>query len=57
MVIVDAFLSVGRYDPTDERLRNVAEPVSGLVPVHVTPYISVAGAPVAIPADVFGLPK
>jgi hypothetical protein len=49
MVIADAFRSVGTYGVTFDKLRYVAEPASGLVPVHVTPYISDAGAPLAVP--------
>jgi hypothetical protein len=57
IVIADAFRSVGIYGDTLDRLRYVAEPVSGVAPVHVTPYISDAGAPLAVPAAVFGPPK
>ena len=57
MVMADALRSVGIYAETDDKLRYVAEPVSGVAPVHVTPYMSDAGAPVAIPAAVFGPPK
>ena len=57
IVMVEALRSVGAYIPTDDKFRYVAEPVSGVAPVHVTPYMSVAGAPVAVPAAVFGPPK
>ena len=57
IVMVEAFRSDGRYVPTLPMLRNVAAPASGVTPVHVTPYISVAGAPVAVPNPALGLPK